>query len=178
MDAIHDLKPIQNKDCVPGVLRSKTKNILSPGVKSMPTNVKFYIQRLDPSTQKFRILVTTNNLYFSCPAKTGRYQHGWEISYTSHSIFVMSKGISRVFRRNNILFNMSAIVINFILLAPTAKRFWIFMWWKRCRIFFSPYIWYRTVILQQAFGNLYQWLLCIDIYCLSGHRNMYIYAFV
>ena len=61
---------IQNKDCVLGVLRSKTKNILSPGVKSMPTNVKFYIQRLDPSTQNFRILVTTNNSYFSCPAKT------------------------------------------------------------------------------------------------------------
>ena len=70
---IHDIKPIQNKDCVLGVLGSKTKNILSPGVKSMPTNVKFYIQRLDPSTQNFRILVTTNNLYFSCPAKTDRY---------------------------------------------------------------------------------------------------------
>ena len=60
---------------------------------------------------------------------------------------------------------MPAMVINCILLVPTAKRFWIFMWWKRCRIFFSPYIWYRTVILQQAFCNLYQWLLCIDIYC-------------
>ena len=73
VDGIHDLKTNQNNDCVLGVLRSRTKNILSPGVKSMPTNVKFYIQRLDPSTQNFRILVTTNNLYFSCPAKTGRY---------------------------------------------------------------------------------------------------------
>ena len=41
VDGIHDLKPIQNKDCVLGVLRSKAKNILSPSVKSMPTNVKF-----------------------------------------------------------------------------------------------------------------------------------------
>ena len=73
VDGIHDLKPIQNKDYVLGVLRSKTKNIKSPGVKSMPTNVKFYIQRLDQSTQNFRILVATNNLYFSCPANTGRY---------------------------------------------------------------------------------------------------------
>ena len=73
VDGIHDLKPIQNKDCVLGVLRSKTKNILSPGVKLMPTDVTFYIQRLDLSTENFRILVTTNNLYFSCPAKTGRY---------------------------------------------------------------------------------------------------------
>ena len=69
-------------------------------------------------------------------------------------------------------------IINCMLLNHTAKRFWIFMWWKICRIFLSPYTWYRTVILQQAFGNLYQWLLCIDIYCLSGHRNMYIFAFV
>ena len=61
-------------------------------------------------------------------------------------------------------------------LSLTAKRFWIFTWWKICRIFFSPYIWYRTVTLQQVFGNLYQWLLCIDIYCLSGHRNMYIFV--
>ena len=36
-------------------------------------NVKFYIQRLDPSTNNFRMLVTTNNSYFSCPAKTGKY---------------------------------------------------------------------------------------------------------
>ena len=69
VDGTHDLKPIQNKDCVLGVLRSKTKNILSPGIKSIPTNVKFDIQRLDPSTQYFWILVTTTNLYFSCPAK-------------------------------------------------------------------------------------------------------------
>ena len=33
VDGIHGLKPIQNKDCVLGVLRSKTNNILSPGVK-------------------------------------------------------------------------------------------------------------------------------------------------
>ena len=178
VDGIHDLTLTQNKGCVLGVLRSKTKNILSPGVKSMPTNVKFYIQRLDQSTQNFRILVTTNNLYFSCPAETGRYLHGWESSYTSHSIFVMSKAISRVFLRNNILFSMPAMVIDCTQLVPTAKRFWIFMWWKRCRIFFSPYIWYRTVILLQVFGNLYQWLLCIDFYCRSGQRNMYIFAFV
>ena len=113
VDGIHDQKPIQNKDCV---LRSMTKNILSPGVKSMPTNVKFCIHRLDPSTQHFRILVTMNNLYFSCLAKTGRYQHGWESSYTSHSIFVMSKGISRVFRRNNIIFTMLPMVFDCILL--------------------------------------------------------------
>ena len=50
--------------------------------------------------------------------------------HKNHSIFVMSKGISRVFRRNNILFSMPAMVINCILLVPTAKRFRIFMWWK------------------------------------------------
>ena len=32
---IHNLKPIQNKNYVLAVLRSKTKNILSPDVKSM-----------------------------------------------------------------------------------------------------------------------------------------------
>ena len=42
-DGKHDPKPIRNEDCVLGVLRSKT-NILLPGVKSMPTNVTFYIQ--------------------------------------------------------------------------------------------------------------------------------------
>ena len=120
-DGIHDLKPIQNKDCVLGVLRSKTKNILIQGVKSTPTNVKFYIQRLDPSTQHFKILVTMTNSHFSCPAKTDRYWHGWESSYTSHSIFVISKGISRVFRRNNTIFSMLSMVFDYALLVPNSQ---------------------------------------------------------
>ena len=111
-DGIDDLKQIQNKDCVLGALRLKTKNILSPGVKSVPTNAKFYIQWLDPSTQHFRILVTTTNLYFLCPAKTDIYKHDWESSYTSHSIFVISKGISCVFRENDIIFGILPMVFD------------------------------------------------------------------
>ena len=45
-------------------------------------------------------------------------------------------------------------------------------------VFFSLYTWYSTMILLQVFSNLYQGFLCIDIYCLSGHRNMYICVFV
>ena len=42
-------------------------------IKLMSTNVKMYTRRLVPSTQHFRILITTNNSFFLCLAKAGRY---------------------------------------------------------------------------------------------------------
>ena len=177
VDGIHDLNPIQNKDCVLGVLRSKTKNISIQGVKSTPTYVRFYIQRLDPSTQHFRILVTTTKWYFSCPAKTDGYWHGWDD--TSHLIFVISKVISRVFRRNNTIFSMLSMVFDYALLVPNSQAILnIHVVRKMPDILLPIYIWYRTVILLQVFGNLYQGFFCIKINCLSGHRSMYICVFV
>ena len=71
VDGIHDLKPRLNKDYVLGVSKSKTKKILLSGVKSMPKNIKIYIQgSIQAASISFRILVTTTNLYFSYPAKT------------------------------------------------------------------------------------------------------------
>ena len=161
-DGIYDLKQIQNKDCVLSAFRLKTMNTLSPGVKSVPTNANFYIERLDPSTQHFRILVTTTNLYFSCPAKTDIYQHGWVGKFLQKSFDI--RDIKR-----------------YMLCIPST---WYHIWhsangiWEIYRLFFSPYIWYSTMILLQVFSNLYQGFLCIDIHCLSGHRNMYICVFV
>ena len=60
VDGIHDLEPTQTKDCVLGVSRSKTKNILSPSVKLTLLDAKIYTQKLSPNTQLFGILVTTN----------------------------------------------------------------------------------------------------------------------
>ena len=71
VDGIHDPEPTQTKDCVLGVSRSKTKNILSLSAKLMLMNAKTYTQKLSPSTQLFGIFVTTNSSYFSCPTKTG-----------------------------------------------------------------------------------------------------------
>ena len=84
--------------------------------KLMLLNAKTYTQKLSPSTQLFGILVTMNSSYFLCPAKTDRYQHGWENLYTSHSIFVIRKGASRVFRHRNIISSMLPMMTDCTLL--------------------------------------------------------------
>ena len=116
VDGLHDLEPNQTKDCVLDVSRSKTKNILSLSATLMLLNAKTYTQKLSSSTQLFGILVTTNSSYFLCPAKTGRYWHGWENLYTSHSVFIIRKRTSRVFRHSNIIFSILLMVTECTLL--------------------------------------------------------------
>ena len=86
-------------------------------LRHIDENAKTYTQKLSPSsTNLFGILVTTNSSHFFYPAKTGRYWHGWENSYTSHSIFVIRKGTSYVFRHSDIISSMLLIVTECILL--------------------------------------------------------------
>ena len=46
VDGIHDLEPTQTNDCVPGVSRSKTKNMLSLNAKLMLMKAKTYTQNV------------------------------------------------------------------------------------------------------------------------------------
>ena len=76
---------------------------------------------------------------------------------------------------------MPAMEIDSILLVPNSQAISNIHVVKEMPDILTPiyiYIWYRIVILQNVFGNLYQWLLCIDIYCLSGDRDIYIFVFV
>ena len=50
VEGVHEPELTQNKDCILGVSRSKTRNILSLSAKLMLMNGKTYTLKLSPST--------------------------------------------------------------------------------------------------------------------------------
>ena len=126
--------------------------------KLMPTNVKFYIQRLYPSTHHFTILLNHEQFIFLMSCKDRQILTC--LGKFLHKSFDIRSNVSRVFRRNNIISSMLAIVFNCILLVPISQAILNSHVVKKMRDFLLPiyiYIYiYRTATQLQISGNLYQ----------------------
>ena len=65
VDGIHGLKPIQSKDCVLGVLRSKTNKILSPGVKINAHERQLLYTKVESKHPTFQNITKPRTVYIS-----------------------------------------------------------------------------------------------------------------